>query len=112
MVRFLVDVVASFPTRCRGSRNLVPCATFRVAVAAKAQLNIKRLGCFSSSTLRRHIQRAVAADVSRLGLHVGRTDSELVGCLRRPEDPRVPSVLCSGVSKKFANFLRPTSRGC
>ena len=40
----------------------------------------------------------------------GHTDSGLVGCLLRPEDPRVPSVLCPGVSKKFANFLRPTSR--
>ena len=59
---------------------------------------------------RRHVPRAVAADVSRLSLHVGHTDSELEGCLRRPEDPRVPSVLCPGVSKKFANFLRPTSR--
>ena len=88
----------------------VVAATFRLAVAAKAQLNIQRLGCFSSSTLRRHVPRAVAADVSRLCLHVGHTDSELVGCLLRPEDPRVPSVLCPGVSKKFANFLRPTSR--
>ena len=48
--------------------------------------------------------------MSRLCLHVGHTDSELVGCLLRPEDPRVPSVLCPGVSKKFATFLRPTSR--
>ena len=65
----------------------VVAATFRLAVAAKAQLNIRRLGCFSSSTLRRHVPRAVAADVSRLCFHVGHTDSELVGCLLRPEDP-------------------------
>ena len=73
--------------------------------------DVSACGCFSSSTLRRHVPRAVAADVSRLCFHVGHTDSELVGCLLRPEDPRVPSVLCPGVSKKFANFLlRPTSR--
>ena len=85
-----------------------PCRCGDVSACGRGQSHV--LDCFSSSTLRRHVPRAVAADVSRLCLHVGHTDSELVGCLRRPEDPRVPSVLCPGVSKKFANFLRPTSR--
>ena len=106
-------VMATFLFCSRDAAEIFcPCRCGDVSACGRGQspADIQRLGCFSSSTLRRHVPRAVAADVSRLCLHVGHTDGELVGCLLRPEDPRVPYVLCRGVSKKFANFLRPTSR--
>ena len=87
-----------------------PCRCGDVSACGRGQSPAEHPTSWMFLTLRRHVPRAVAADVSRLCLHVGHTDSELVGCLLRPEDPRVPSVLCPGVSKKFANFLRPTSR--